>query len=190
MLDSLDSIIFPTAPQQPRPILIRFTRGTGIDGAIVRYATWSNYAHVGFLLPDDTILDATPEFGVSLRHDYDDATTRYYKPALAPRAIDKAVQWAASQVGKPYDWSAIYGIIFRRDWHKPTAWFCSELVQNGSEVGGDPFLVDGGQIDRITPRDLELSPKLVSYPLIRSVNTVLVPTKVTGTTLKTPNSST
>lgn len=150
-------------------MLIRFSRGTGLGGAVVRWATWSWCAHVGFKLDDGTIIDATPEFGVAHRDAVDDETTKYYAvdqtgmyhgvPTVTNYDKD-LMRWLTMQIGKPYDWTAIYGMAFRRDWHKPTRWFCSELVAGAWADVGYPLVIDDGKIDRITPRDLLLSPFL------------------------------
>jgi len=41
-----------------------------------------------------------------------------------------------TQVGKPYDKTAIMSFIFRRDWQETGSWFCSELVAMALKVGG------------------------------------------------------
>ncbi len=73
------------------PILIRFSRGTGWASAVVRLATWSWAAHVGFKLPDGRVLDATPEHGVAIRTAEDDGSTRYYLPDTSQQQIRAAV---------------------------------------------------------------------------------------------------
>lgn len=143
-------------------ILLRFTRGDGVAGAIVRWATWSPFGHVGFKLTDTgQVLDATPEFGVSLRIAEDDEYTRYFKILAPARVLEGAIAWAKRQEGKPYDWTAIYGIAFRRDWHKDDKWFCSELISGAMDYVHWPLLRDGRAYDRITPRDLLLSPRIL-----------------------------
>lgn len=147
-------------------MMLRFSRGTGVAGWIVRTATWSWCAHVGLKLADGLVLDATPEFGVSIREAQDDASTRYFRVGRAPQSrLDvveyHAVQWAKLQIGRPYDWTAIYGMGFRQDWHRDDKWFCSELVEGAFSNAGMPLVQDGGLLDRITPRDLLLSPLLV-----------------------------
>lgn len=139
---------------------IRFTRGSGLAGAIVRIGTWSDFAHVGFKLDDGSVLDATPEFGVSVRMATDTDDTEYWK-ILAPKAhIEGMVAWGLTQVGKPYDWSAIYGFAVHRDWHNDAHWFCSEYVQGCSDAVHWPFVRDADLLDRITPRDLRLSTRI------------------------------
>lgn len=56
-----------------------------------------------------------------------------------------------SQLGKGYDWGAVFAMPFRADWHDPKKWFCSELVAATLEAGGREFRIKG---HRVTPRDL------------------------------------
>jgi uncharacterized protein YycO len=143
------------------PILIRFSRGTGWEGTVVRWATWSWAAHVGFRLPDGRVLDATPQFGVSIRTAAtDEGTARYFLPHAPHDLVRNAVAYAAQQVGKPYDWTAIIGVAMRGDWHKPDKWFCSELIEAAMYEAGCELLNDDNHVDRITPRDLLLSPRM------------------------------
>lgn len=142
-------------------ILLRFSRGTGFAGAVVRAATWSWCSHVGFKLDNGLVLDATPEYGVTVRDAKDDDSTRYFRPLAPASHVARALQWAHGQVGKPYDWTAIFGMTFRRDWHTDkSGWFCSEFVCQAFEEAGWCLVRDSGQVDRITPRDLLLSTAL------------------------------
>lgn len=49
---------------------------------------------------------------------------------VAPEAVDAARAWLAAQVGKRYDWTALFGIALHRDWSEEDAWFCSELTES------------------------------------------------------------
>ena len=53
----------------------------------------------------------------------------------------KAVLDAArSQIGKPYDWTALVGIMLKnRNWAEDDAWFCFELVAWTLSKGGSPY---------------------------------------------------
>lgn len=140
--------------------LLRFTRGVGIAGAIVRFATWSDFGHVGFKLDDGTVLDSCPEIGVSIRDAEDDETTEYWSIAAPKKTISDAVEWAKEQVGKGYDWSAIYGMTLRRDWHSDSSWFSSEIVAAAFDNAGWPLIRDSSRFDRITPRDLMMATRI------------------------------
>src|SRR4051812_43821934 len=87
---------------------LRIARGTGIGGAIVRFGTWSNFAHVGFKLDDGKVLDAVPELGVSIRDAEDDGSTEYWKILAPKQHIDGMIEWGKTQIGKKYDWGGIY----------------------------------------------------------------------------------
>ncbi len=145
-------------------IRLRFSAGTGPAALLVRTVTWSWCAHVGFSLNDGFVLDATPEHGVDIRKTVDDSTTLYFDVDVPHEPI---MAVAMTQIGKPYDFRGCLGIGLHRDWQDEGYWFCSELVTWVCLKAGFPILrVD--HVDRITPRDLLLSPHLipVQHPLI------------------------
>jgi uncharacterized protein YycO len=140
--------------------LLRFSSGAGFYAALVRFSTWSPFSHVGFKLEDGLVLDATPNCGVSIRDAVDDDTTQYYRILAPKRHMDEAVRIALLQVGRPYDWSAIYGGLFRRDWCDDGMFFCSELIEFAFSRAHFPLIRDSKHFNRITPRDLLLSPRI------------------------------
>ena len=71
-------------------------------------------------------------------------------PCRDPQAVIAA---AASQIGKPYDYTAILGLGLRRDWQEEDAWFCSELVAWAFQHAGDP-LFRADCLRRVTPQHL------------------------------------
>lgn len=53
--------------------------------------------------------------------------------------IEAARKFAEAQLGKKYDVSAIFGIVFQnRRWQDDDKWFCSELVEAILLAGGKP----------------------------------------------------
>jgi hypothetical protein len=85
-------------------------------------------------------------------------------PRFSAPAITEALRWALTQAGKPYDFSAICGIAFERDWHDSRRWFCSELIAAAFEVVGSPLLNPSANLWRITPRDRCNSFRSPPYP--------------------------
>ena len=71
-------------------------------------------------------------------------------PCDDPAAVIAA---ARSQVGKPYDLTALFGLLVRRDWQEADAWFCSELTAWAFQQGGSP-LFRPEALYRITPQHL------------------------------------
>lgn len=145
---------------------MRFSSGSGLGGAIVRWASFSQFAHVGFHLTDGSVLDATPRYGVSIRFPTDNDTTEYWTIEAPQAVIDAAFAWGKTQIGKPYDWSGIAGFVWRRGvprvrcWRDDEAWWCSEYMVECFNAAGFPLLNNSGSYNRITPRDLLLSYRL------------------------------
>jgi hypothetical protein len=149
-----------------------FTAGEGITGAIIRAGTWSNAAHVGGLLGDDLVLDATPTLGVALHRGIAGRVVGLFATTATPDIEQEAISWARGQIGKPYDWSAIAGFFIRRDWHDPGAWFCMELWLAAFEQAGWPLL-ELRHLNRGSPRDGMLSPRLRELPVPEALRRAL-----------------
>jgi uncharacterized protein YycO len=65
------------------------------------------------------------------------ASARLYLHLPLDREIE-AQDWLESQVGKGYDWRAIYGFAGgAREWNDDFAWFCFELVAAQIEIGSE-----------------------------------------------------
>lgn len=137
----------------------------------IRAFTWSKWSHFEFLIPGEGYLGAhlgecrTPEglvipSGVQIRpFDYDPGCTYQLADLECPDSIrDKILAAATSQIGKPYDLTALFGIVAHRDWKEPDSWFCTELGEWACETGGLPLLNDAGEFNRITPGMLYMSP--------------------------------
>lgn len=123
----------------------------------IRFTTRSWASHAEFWnSADNTTLGARAD-GVKIR---DSAKDRYSKiEQFTAPGIEKAYEWAKTQIGKPYDYSAILGTALNRDWHDLARWFCSELVIVSFEEVGYPLLSTrpSAATWRVTPRDLLLS---------------------------------
>lgn len=141
-----------------------FTAGEGVTGAVIRAGTWSRAAHVGGLLDDGLVLDATPSAGVALHPGIAGRVVGLFAVGCSPETEQAAIAWARCQIGKPYDWTAIAGFFVRRDWHDPAAWFCMELWLAAFEAVGWPLL-QLRHLNRGSPRDGLLSPRLRELPV-------------------------
>lgn len=50
---------------------------------------------------------------------------------------ERALAWARSTIGLPYDWSGVAAMPFRaRNWQEPGKWYCSEHVEAALAIGG------------------------------------------------------
>lgn len=126
--------------------------------AAIRYSTRSWCSHAEFVDSERKItIGARSRGGVEERPCEHDHYSRVEQ--FTAHGVELAYRWACTQIGKPYDFSAITGIVTDRDWHDESKWFCSELVAVAFEKIGVPILSTrpSSQPWRITPRDLLLS---------------------------------
>lgn len=130
-------------------ITLIFGRSNTLASAAIRLFTWSRWSHVG-IVHGDMVIEATARHGVTLTPLLQ-FRQRYSAWAMADMPVEdrmEAINLALLQVGKPYDWSGIFGIFLRTGWSKPDRWFCSELVAYVSQL----FRKD--RISRIRPEHI------------------------------------
>ncbi len=128
----------------------------------IRLVTWSKWSHVALLLGDGTAIEAVWPRVRRVREQ--DLFAAYDKHRVVDiHCVDEeAARLAAmSQVGKPYDLSAIFGLLMHRDWQSRSKWFCSELVTWTLAEGG-LTLFRGEDMSRITPQHLWM----LNYPIV------------------------
>jgi len=135
---------------------------------LIRMMTWSRWSHVS-IVDGDTIIEAHALRGVtrsSLAEAIDTAkrVQLVRLPASNPAAVIAA---AASQIGKPYDWTALFGFLVRRDWQADDSWFCSEFVAWAFQQGGSP-LFRADRLARVTPEHIAMLAPAVMVGAVRS----------------------
>ena len=134
------------------PVL--FSTTSSLFSLAIRAATWSRWSHVS-LVDGDSIIQAHALHGV-IRTPYNEAIATAQAcelvriPCADPAALIAA---AASQIGKPYDWGAVFGLALHRDWQADDSWFCSELVAWAFQQAGHP-LFRPETMRRVTPQHL------------------------------------
>lgn len=110
-------------------VTILFSRSPKIGSYLIRKVTHSEWSHSAFLkngYVTEAVLGGVREIPLEefLSHH-----THVVKITINITCSDlKACVIADQQKGKDYDWTAIFGIYFGRDWQEDDAWFCSELV--------------------------------------------------------------
>lgn len=127
----------------------------------IRAGTHSWASHAEFVDVDaGTTLGSRSIGGVKIRPCSADNYSKVEQ--FTANRMEEAYHWALTQVGKPYDFSAVTGIVLNRNWHNEDKWFCSELVAVAFEKAGAPILSTrpSSAFWRITPRDLLLSRQL------------------------------
>ena len=137
--------------------------------AVIRACTWSNWSHVAVIDGDEVIEATAPagvrRFPVVQAIDHAKRGQIVELPCRDPGAVIAA---AASQLGKPYDYTAVLGLGLKRDWQQDDSWFCSELVAWAFEQAGEP-LFRAEILRRVTPEHLWMLPPAMSPPEIAFV---------------------
>ena len=144
-------------------ITIQFSTTDQFASKAIAFLTWSWASHVDFVMPDGQLFGALAiENGGGVQfHPMEKMYTRIERYTV--NAPDSVLDYALSQKGKPYDWGGIFGILSRgRNWQDDDKWFCSELVAYSFMKAGVPLLNETS--NRITPRDLLISPLLTRIP--------------------------
>lgn len=141
-------------------VTLQFSTRPGLGSRLIRWFTWSEFSHVDFVLytADGVWLLGSKADGVK-RRPYIESNYSHVARFNLPDCPPAAVQFAETQIGKPYDFSALFGFLLRRDWAEDDSWFCSELVYWAFEQAGyRPFR--GMHMSRITPQHLLMLPTL------------------------------
>ena len=128
----------------------------------VRAFTRSNFSHVDLDLDNGFYVGSQPGIGVVI-HKEKCPFEQFFELDIPS---DKVLEYAMSQVGKPYDYSGIYGFLFNRNWQHDDSWFCSELVAAAINKQEQMFKKDAF---RVTPCDIRLLPNI--KPVINSLIT-------------------
>lgn len=130
-----------------------FTDADTIPAKVIRLATWSDVCHVG-LVDNKSVIDSRySSHGVS---EYPIAKLGGLYPRILVREYDieaePVLAFARSQIGKPYDLSAVIGIPFHRDWQEDDKWFCAEVIAWAANMAKTPLVHK--KSGRVTPQDL------------------------------------
>ena len=134
-------------------VKLLFCTSQKIGAVAIRAVTWSKYSHVA-LLDGDEVIEATwPAVRVAPLAEVIAKHSRHILVDMPCQDAVAVLAAARSQVGKPYDLTALFGLLVRRDWQEPDRWFCSELVAWAFEQGGAP-LFRPEALYRVTPQHL------------------------------------
>ncbi len=145
-------------------IRIRLIRDPGIISAAICWWTWGQWSHVE-IDNGDGWLGARFTGGVMVRpYDYCRPVAQEIR-GVEMTAAEEALFWQAArgEIGRPYDWRAIAGLILRLPLARWGFWDCSEYVNFCFDRSGRLVLVTRHG-DRVTPRDLGLSTVLGLLP--------------------------
>lgn len=118
--------------------------GGGLSSRAIAWFSAGHFSHVDCILPSGGLLGARSDRigvvapGVQIRPGaYEKWKERVVMDLSAkPSEHSRFYEFLNSQLGKPYDKTAILGFATGREWRDPDAWFCSELQAAALEVSG------------------------------------------------------
>lgn len=123
-----------------------FSRSHKPISFLIRAFTWSRWSHIGVIV-DDYVIESIASKGV-VKTSLEDFKKRYHCYEICTMTNESGWQERAkSQLGKKYDWSAIFSLIVKSRKQDPNKWFCSELAAHASGI----FRQE--RVNRITPED-------------------------------------
>ncbi len=130
-----------------------FTNSRKPAAPLIRLLTWSDFSHVAVVMNEYEIVHA--DFSGVHVEPLKDLQLRSKNWMIVEYECDDpnaVVDACLTQVGKPYDFSGLVGILFRDiDLQDDSKWWCSEFPMYGSMVAGWPtFNVE--YIHRLTPQ--------------------------------------
>lgn len=130
-------------------ILVASNRCPG--SLMIKFFTMSKWCHAAVLIGDN-VIDTRLGTGVAKQSL---SEFRAHYPVIEmldvplPNEFD-AIHFLEKQIGKPYDWTALFGMVMQRNWQEDDSWFCSELVEAALAAGGRKRFRDA--VSRITPQ--------------------------------------
>lgn len=133
-------------------VTLLFVSHRGFIPWAIRFFTGQRWSHVAIMDNAARLcIEAHPIDGVRVvipQTVLDGALDYAYVHVPCARACD-VLQAAYSQVGKPYDFAAIFGFLFHRDWQEDDRWFCFELAAWCFAKGGSP-IIRADAVHRVT----------------------------------------
>jgi uncharacterized protein YycO len=113
----------------------RCVNGAGFVAGAINFVSRGAVCHVEFLV-DGKAIGAHSDGGVQIR-EIDACPVDYrFSASCTDEQYQKAIDFLHGQIGKPYDFLDIVGIMANRDWHNPERWICSELWAATMEAAG------------------------------------------------------
>lgn len=115
-------------------ITLVFGSGKSPFSWLIKLLTGSQWSHVGVLMDGNHVIESVIGKGV-VQTRYENFTSRYDNYMVVRLPVESklaAHRRLRAELGKSYDLTALFGILFRRSWHDKDKWFCSELVAHAS----------------------------------------------------------
>jgi hypothetical protein len=151
-------------------ITLQFIGGDDLSSRLIGWFSSGHLSHVDAVMPDGSLVGARSDHvgdaptGVQKRPASYVADAERRVRFKIPTTQEKEARFYAfinSQIGKKYDYRAILGFVFARDWRERDSWICSELVSAALENAAvvPPLYLAA---NKITPVSLALALSVVA----------------------------
>jgi uncharacterized protein YycO len=133
---------------------------------LMAWLTHATYTHVALVAPDGSeVIEASgvgkPQGVRAMSMEvWASKHPRFVLRKIPHNNHELVWQIAFSQIGKGYDWSYLWGWLFRSNWQDTDKWTCNELIVWACEQAGQPCLTTDAP-QWLTPEHLYL----ISQPL-------------------------
>jgi hypothetical protein len=125
-------------------IKLQFVREAALSSQAIAWFSAGHLSHVDAVLPDGRLLGSRDDLvggkprGVYIRPP---GYAKFVKRVLMTiPATDEQEQrfydFLFDQIGKPYDFEALWAFVVNRNWREPDSWICSELQSAAGEAAG------------------------------------------------------
>lgn len=137
---------------------IKFTASLLPLSPLIRLATWSKCSHCEFEFSDGLIIYPSMEAGMVIATKNRNYRWEYsYELPITQEQEAIVREWAESQLGKPYDYTALapFNVLIprtKKKWKDDRMWICSEFCAYGLELVGLEYFPD--DYKKINPGDL------------------------------------
>lgn len=143
-------------------IRFMFTNSKFSFSPIIRVFTWSEFSHMAIIIDDETVLHSDLN-GVRLEKikSLQERSTSWMIAEYECERPHDLINVCMTQIGKPYDYLAWIGILFRHINLKDNSkWVCSELPEYGAWLSGQSFFYREFN-HRITPQHWLMLPHII-----------------------------
>lgn len=139
---------------------IGFHKGSNLINKLILFFSRGGYSHCGIILNDNSTIEAKPFKNVYHKKNYllnngKNVIIDVYDVKTTPKQDKIIIDYLASQIGKKYDYLAVFGFVFYINDDKRNKFICSELVYNAFKAANINLL------DRVV--GYKISPTVLSY---------------------------